>query len=701
MLLSACHRFFLLMLGRIQILLVFAVVAYCRVEYAKVYGNIHEYAYYFVDVLVGKPVPQRQSVILDTGSSMLAFPCDGCDKCGRHMDPLFKPSNSKTFEWQSCTNGNKCKSGACNSDKVCTYHQSYTEGSSISGKWFSDYIALGDSSCANPPVQVEMGCHTIETKLFATQKAAGIMGVAFGATGHPTVIEALFAMGNDSKSKLNSKIFSICLSSDGGMMAVGGQNNNFHHETTLAAYTPITGNHYYSIKFDGMFRKPQNILMNNSLLTQKLDGTWRAAGVIVDSGTTFTYLSSGLWSSFLKAVQKPQGNEFSNLVSSLRADYCYKLPLGMKEDGVLEEDIKTHLNNVFPSFLFELSTTNHIVEWLPSSYFFKHLSQGKPSGLYCIAVADNGSGDVVLGASFMIGLDTLFDRQNNRIGFVKSSCPKVLTSEHRLQMEPGYTFDQEENDEGDMCLASFKIKQNQLNTTNDGASEADEIATSNSNDKKNTINVDLKKYDLEKSEGNNAYPADNNDEENHEVSSETSKNTPSTNEDSTTIVTNTFESLNALSSNRKLSIIFVFLGGAVAVAISMGYIIISAYKNSTSNEDGGNYDDHEHSQLQRRNDLSTPSAPPPSGFDLLPASGALKKVKPTRLPNVDLDDPYGDRQKDVELGINLARDGDWRSAGVAAYQDNDIGAVEGNRASIAYASVETDGDGQTRNWFGK
>ena len=33
------------------------------------------------DVLVGEP-PQRVSVILDSGSSLLAFPCTGCSHCG-------------------------------------------------------------------------------------------------------------------------------------------------------------------------------------------------------------------------------------------------------------------------------------------------------------------------------------------------------------------------------------------------------------------------------------------------------------------------------------------------------------------------------------------------------------------------------------------------------------------------------------------
>jgi len=45
---------------------------YNHIESARLYGNINEYAYYFVDLLVGTP-PQRVSVILDTGQWHLCF----------------------------------------------------------------------------------------------------------------------------------------------------------------------------------------------------------------------------------------------------------------------------------------------------------------------------------------------------------------------------------------------------------------------------------------------------------------------------------------------------------------------------------------------------------------------------------------------------------------------------------------------------
>ena len=62
--------------------------------------------YFYSLIYVGTP-PQRQTVILDTGSSILAFPCDSwfllcllivsCTTCGTHQNHPFAPSLSKTI----------------------------------------------------------------------------------------------------------------------------------------------------------------------------------------------------------------------------------------------------------------------------------------------------------------------------------------------------------------------------------------------------------------------------------------------------------------------------------------------------------------------------------------------------------------------------------------------------------------------------
>ena len=54
-----------------------------KLQSARLYGNIYNYAYWFVDILVGTP-QQRVSVIVDTGSAITAFACSLCENCGVH-----------------------------------------------------------------------------------------------------------------------------------------------------------------------------------------------------------------------------------------------------------------------------------------------------------------------------------------------------------------------------------------------------------------------------------------------------------------------------------------------------------------------------------------------------------------------------------------------------------------------------------------
>ena len=66
-------------------------------EEIPVYGPFKDLAYFYTDVHVGTP-PQRFSVITDTGSTLLAFPCKNCRNCGAHMNPKFDVSHSSTVE---------------------------------------------------------------------------------------------------------------------------------------------------------------------------------------------------------------------------------------------------------------------------------------------------------------------------------------------------------------------------------------------------------------------------------------------------------------------------------------------------------------------------------------------------------------------------------------------------------------------------
>jgi len=375
-----------------------------RIETAWLYGNMNKYAYYFTDLLIGSKPPQRASVIVDTGSRLVGFPCRGCMHCGDHLDPAYDVSRSETARWLNCSSS--CK-GTC-FKAHCPYTETYSEGSTISGFWFDDFVELGDSLQKNPPVRAQLGCHTNENKLFYSQRANGIMGlapsVAGSSGGRPTILQQLF----QDRKHVNTEMFSICLATWGGRLTVGGYNDTYHvvrEGSSGIEWLNMRASHYY-------FVFPDGLTMGDSGGVQIASGHHSFGVTIVDSGTTYTYLPGPVYRDVVSRLEE-HCREHDGCGATKEGVDCWRLaePLG-QPDG-------------FPKLTFHFGEGSQ-VDWLPDGY----LHERGETGVWCQTFAENNIFQTVLGISWMIHKDIIFDLAHNQLGVAQAACP-----EHRKQSD--------------------------------------------------------------------------------------------------------------------------------------------------------------------------------------------------------------------------------------------------------------------------
>jgi len=385
-----------------------------RIESARLYGNVNQYAYYYADLFIGTPKSQRVSVIVDTGSSVVAFPCKNCDHCGQHKDPLFDARLSKSSHWLGCRE-TECNNG-CKFDDKCSYSQSYAEGSSITGLWFDDLVRLGDTPERNPAVRVQLGCHTDERKLFYSQRANGIMGLLPETPRQrPTILENLFG----DKKHVDTAIFAMCLAEWGGRLTVGGINSSYHYPKTLVQWIPLKPSSFYAVNIANMSVLFAADAQNRSQegvrsLSEKHSSEILVTGqdefgqAIVDSGTTHSYFPKEVTNRMSKALRTACGGDEDRCGAKDAGDDCWLLTRG---DDSLSK---------FPVFLVGFEGGVEI-RWPPQAYLFRR----SVANLWCPAFSDNTqTRQTVLGISFMMHKDIVFDIENARLGVVEATCPE-------------------------------------------------------------------------------------------------------------------------------------------------------------------------------------------------------------------------------------------------------------------------------------
>lgn len=406
------------------------------------------YGTHYADLWCGTPA-QRQTVIVDTGSGVTAFPCTGCRDCGvptYHIDALFDFEASSTYRALDCS---ECLRGRCGSQSQCEIGMSYQEGSSWSAFEVQDNCYVGglhDTAVVQDDYKqddldpfhapafrfpLKFGCQTKLTGLFKTQLADGIMGMDNADT-------AFWAQMADGPVNIDRK-FSLCYSrspmaeregTGAGAMTLGGYDERLHDSDMVHADIS-EGQGFYTVHVRKVYLRTgggESALSNspNAKVVQLnvAESDLNRGNVIVDSGTTDTYYNNLIAREFKNVWKSLISVEYSHSSLTITDEELLEYPtilIQVQGNENLNKLIAQSKGGPVVGLAGELDSDHpyDVILAIPASHYFEYDDQDRK---YTNRFYVDEGGGTVLGANAIMGHDLFFDVDGGTIGFAESSC---------------------------------------------------------------------------------------------------------------------------------------------------------------------------------------------------------------------------------------------------------------------------------------
>lgn len=391
---------------------------------------------HYVDLWVGCPA-QRQTLIIDSGSGLTAFPCLECDGCdATHIDKVFRQTESSCFRLTQC---NDCYLGGKCQNRSCVVSKFYAEGSSWQAVEGIDRVYAGgnhthaNSNERNVSFDFHFGCQVSLTGLFLSQWADGIMGMK---ADEGSYWKQLYRAG-----VIDVQQFSLCYSqkpiadkkgTEAGFMVLGNHDNAHMHATPMVFAKMHLLDGHYAIHLEKIHLRagggesvglsgnapPADIVYKTLVVkTEALN----EGDFIVDSGTTVTYLGQHLAKPFSDAWKEIMGEPYdSHAAYELTMDQFSSFPTLLFQMSPSSSENDQSLPGIVGPTIDRWNPNSIVVAFPPSHY----LHYDSKNDLYSVRIFfhETKGKKQVFGANFMQGKDIRFDLDSMRMGFAESDC---------------------------------------------------------------------------------------------------------------------------------------------------------------------------------------------------------------------------------------------------------------------------------------
>ena len=378
-----------------------------------VYSDSFSKNYYYTTLYVGHN-KVRQTYIIDTASSIMASPCSPCSECGNHKNPFY-------YDLKRTHKPLKCSSKICQmtpttscvdkklkflSSGTCSFKISRASGEGIMGYFMRDivYFETDRKDLNISPLRkkvyrsyaLPVGCTTAELGKYKELNTDGIMGMS---NNPKSFISLLYNL-----KVVNRNIFTLCFGLRGGYMSLGEIDRTYHKSPEIDYIPLINSNIYYLVKLSSIkVGKSENNALKMPVIAS------------IDTGNSISYFPSIIF----KQISN-QFKSFCDAKGKVCGNFTYDHDLGYCASFRDRETLFSAIYNYWPNITLNFGESEYI--WRPINYYYYHFNINERKA--CLGFNYHSSERVILGANFIHGYDIIFDRANQKLGFVPSDCSR-------------------------------------------------------------------------------------------------------------------------------------------------------------------------------------------------------------------------------------------------------------------------------------
>ncbi|XP_004488860.1 aspartic proteinase CDR1-like [Cicer arietinum] len=344
---------------------------------------------FLIKIYIGTP-PVERFAIVDTGSDLTWVQCSPCASCFHQDTPLYVSSKSSTFTNVPC-HSQSCtllppNQHACGKSQQCLYSYFYGDKSFTVGELVFDSISFG----SNVTIPKSMfGCGYYNNFTADTSgKPVGIVGLGAGP------LSLISQLGDSIGRK-----FSYCLlpfNSKSASKLKFGNQAVIKGDSVVS--TPLLMNSsqpfLYQLNLQGI------TIGQNTLQTGRTDGN-----IVIDSGTTLTFLEQPFFDNFLTSMKQTIGIES---VQNVPKPFHYCFP--------------SQPNFKFPSTILHFNGAN--ITLTPLNLFSL-----VENYLLCLTVLPSHiQGFSILGNLAHVNFQVEYDLERKILSFAASDCTDLNLS---------------------------------------------------------------------------------------------------------------------------------------------------------------------------------------------------------------------------------------------------------------------------------